>query len=258
MDVGISTRCFGKTPLTLDLLERLRRAEFTEIELHGALPGLNYHSRSVLKDIARWFRENELPAPSLHLPCEPNVLSNDRFERQAALDEFKRCLELADIHPLRFVVLHLGSPNQEFNPVAFEYAYAAVATIQAFSGVRVLAETLSNEIATFEHIGEFIQAAQLTNVGICYDTEHGEMDGPFDAMHLKGGDQEIRDWPAMVEGLKLASFAGPVILELADDSLDKAADCRSRFRDLMDEASDSIEEFRLRHKLPVPRSEDEE
>src|SRR5436190_16164524 len=117
MDVGISTRCFGTPPLTLDLLERLRRAEFTRIELHAALPGLNYHNRSVARDIARWFRENELPAPSLHLPFEKNVLADSRFDRQAALDELKRCLELSDLLPVRFAVLHLGDPHQEFNPV---------------------------------------------------------------------------------------------------------------------------------------------
>src|SRR5688572_13120163 len=70
MDFGISTRCFGATPLTLDLLERLRRAEFTAIELHGVLPGFDYHNRSAVRSVARWFSEAEFPAPSLHLPFE--------------------------------------------------------------------------------------------------------------------------------------------------------------------------------------------
>ena len=39
---------------------------------------------------------------------------------------------------LTFVVLHLGNPGQEFNPVVFDHAYAAIATIQSFAGTRVL------------------------------------------------------------------------------------------------------------------------
>jgi sugar phosphate isomerase/epimerase len=263
MDVGISTRCFGTTPLTLDLLQRLYRAGFTQIELH-------HHNRSDARDIARWFRENELPAPSLHLPFEKDILSISQFERQAARDEFKRCLELNDILPLRFAVLHLGGPRQEFNPVVFEHAYAAVATIQSFSGVRVLLETLRNGVATFARINEFRQAAQLPDLGICYDTGHGEMgetDGPCDAIHLNDarGEEDShlwpfegdRDWPRLVERLVLSAYNGPMILEVADDKLEKASSCRSRLSDLMDEAADSIEEFRLRHKLPVPTTEEE-
>lgn len=255
MDVGISTRCFGTAPLTLDSLQRLYRAQFTQIELHAP-------HRSAARDIARWFRENELPSPSLHLPFEKDILSNNQFERQAARDEFKRCLELNDILPVRFAVLHLGGPAQEFNPVVFEHAYAAVATVQSFSGVRVLLETLGNGVATFARIKEFMQAAQLPDLGICYDTEHCEMgemsetDGPCDAIHLKY--EEDRDWPKLVERLVLSAYAGPMILEAGNDKLEKAESFRSRLKDLMDEAADSIEEFRLRHKLPVPIAEDKD
>jgi len=268
MDVGISTRCFGTAPLTLDLLERLRRADFRQIELHAALPGLNYHSRSVARDIARWFRENELPPPSLHLPFEKDILTSNQFDRQAALDEIKRCLEFSDMLDLRFAVLHLGEPRQEFNPVTLEYAYAAVATVQSFSGVRVLLETLPNDIATFARIEEFKNAAQLPNVGICYDTGHGEMDGTCDAIHLNdnhGIDDEhlwpfdgSLNWPALAERLVLSSFAGPMILEVRDDRLEKAAGCRSRFRDLIDEAASSIEEFRLKYKISATDHTDKE
>jgi sugar phosphate isomerase/epimerase len=255
MDVGISTRCFGTEPLTLDRLERLRRAEFTQIELHAALPGLDYTNRSVVRDIVRWFGENELPSPSLHLPFEKNILASSRYERQAALDDFKRCLEINDLLPLQFVVMHLGNPRQEFNPVAFEHAYAAIATVQTFAGIRVLLETLDNDIATFARIKEFRNAAQLPDIGICYDTGHGEMEESCDAIHVDDGD---RDWPALIERFVSLAFTGPVILEPSDDNLGAAADRRSRLRDLRDEAANSMEEFRLKYKLPFPRLEEDE
>src|SRR5262245_4083600 len=117
MDFGISTRCFGTTALTLNLLERLRRAEFQSIELHATLPGFNYQNRSLVRSVARWFGENELPPPSLHLPfgqAEEDLIASRPVERQRALDEIKRCLELSDLLPLPFVVLHLGAPGQKF------------------------------------------------------------------------------------------------------------------------------------------------
>ena len=181
MDFGISTRCFGTTPLTLDLLERLRRAEFNKIELHAALPGFDYHNRSLIRSVARWFAENALPPPSLHLPfASPgeDVIGDRPVERQRALDEIKRCLELGDV--MRFDLRCPASRvtrARQFNPVVFDHAYAAIATIQSFAGARVLIETLSNDIATFPRILEFKTAAQIPNLGICYDTGHGEMDG---------------------------------------------------------------------------------
>jgi len=275
MDFGISTRCFGANPLTPDLLERLRRANFRTIELHASVPGFDYHNRSLVRRIARWFPENEIPAPSLHLPFAEDPIGIRPVERQRAFDEFKRCLELGDLVPLSFVVLHLGVAGQDFNPVSFEYTYAAISAIQSFAGVRVLIETLPNNIATFERILEFKTAAQISNLGICYDTGHGEMDGPADAIHLDDNltwnlengarpDDHLwpfegaRNWPAFVEQLVLSSFDGPLILEGQDDRLEKAADSRSHLKDLLGEANDSMEEFRLKYNLPAPRQIEED
>jgi sugar phosphate isomerase/epimerase len=270
MDFGISTSCFGTTALTPDLLERLRRAEFRTFEIYGMLPGFNYHNRAVARSVARWFADVEFPSPSLHLPVErpgEDILSSRPVERQRALDEVKRCLELCDLMPLRFVVLHLGGAGQRFHPVVFDHAYAAIAVIQSFAGLRVLLETLPNDIATFDRIREFGNAAQIPDVGICYDTGHGEMDGQPDSIHLddtRDDDDHLwpfegnRNWPALVERIVLSKFEGPLILEAHDNRLDKASESRSRLRDLFDEARNSVEEFRLKYKLPAPRHEDEE
>ncbi len=149
----------------------------------------------------------------------------------------------------------------------FDHAYAAIATIQSFAGTRVLVETLSNDIATFPRILEFKTAAQIPNLGICYDTGHGEMDGSADAIHLNDNDGSsdnhlwpfdgTRNWPAFVERIISESFEGPLIFEAGDDRLNKASDCRSRLEDMIDEARNSIEEFRLKYNLSAPQKEDE-
>jgi len=210
-----------------------------------------------------------MPAPSLHLPFEEDILAARQFDRQRATDELKRCLEFGDLLPVRYVVLHWRIPGQKHSPAFFEYAYAAVSTIQSFSGMRVLVETLENEIATFERIAEFKAAAQFTDVGICYDTGHGEMEGPADAIHLNDNNgahqddhlwpfQGKRDWPALIDRLLQMSFAGALVLEPSDDNFERGASARSRLRDLWDEAKNSIEEFRLKYKLPDAAQEEEE
>ena len=268
MDFGISTRCFGTASLSPAMLDRARRAEFDHIELHGALPGFNYHNRSAVREIAQWFRENEMPSPSLHLPFEEDVLAARQIDRQRALDELKRCLEFGDLLPVRYAVLHWGAAGQEYNPVFFEYAYATISMIQSFSGMRVLIETLANGVATFERIAEFKNAAQIANIGICYDTGHGELDGLADAIHLNDNKSDnddhlwpfegTRDWPALIERLVQSSFSGPLVLEANDDRLERGTSARSRLRDLWAEVENSIEEFRLKYKLPEPKQEDEE
>jgi sugar phosphate isomerase/epimerase len=158
--------------------------------------------------------------------------------------------------------------GQSYNPVVFEHAYAAISMIQSFAGVPVLIETLPNEIATFERILEFEAVAQIPNIGICYDTGHGEIGDNAGAIHLNDNQLEEddhlwpfegkRNWPALIEQIVLRGFEGRLILEARDDRLAIAAAGRSRLRDLFEEAQDSIDEFRLKYKLPEPRQKEEE
>src|SRR5215471_7199963 len=160
MDFGISTQIYRGQRVSVDLLESIRKAGYSRIELFANRPHFDFHDRSLLRGIARWFRENALPAPSLHLPFIENVgptqrswisvLEPERRFREAALDEIKRALELADHMSTAYVVLHLGNPRDKFNPIAFEYAYAAVTQIRSFAGVEVTIENIPNEISTPE------------------------------------------------------------------------------------------------------------
>src|SRR5215510_7881943 len=135
MQFGISTQIYRGQPVTVELLESIRRAGYENIEVFCNRPHMDFHNRSLLRAIGRWFQENALPPPSLHLPFVENVgptqriwisaLNPERRYREVALDEIKRSLELADQVHLAHVVLHLGNPKDSFTPVAFEYAYAA-------------------------------------------------------------------------------------------------------------------------------------
>src|SRR5215831_18401932 len=136
MDFGISTRCFHNERLTPALLERLRVAEFTRIEIFAG-SGFHYTDRGFTRSICGWFHENAGLLPSLHLPFEEDagygkkrplaLLDPERRVREQAMDQIKRCLELVERLPVAYAVLHVGRPGENFTPVKFDFAYAAIA-----------------------------------------------------------------------------------------------------------------------------------
>jgi sugar phosphate isomerase/epimerase len=228
-----------------------------------------------LKEVADWFEASPAGTPSIHLPFfHPGLrgpgawisaLAREEASRQAARDEIKRALEITDRLPVRWAVVHLGVPGQIFSPVLFDYAFALVEMIRSFAGVQILLETLDNEIATPERIREFIQAAQVPGVRICYDVGHlgpPRAGATFDdagALHLDDNDGSRDehlwpftgnlDWPALAASLAASGFAGPLVFEGPDGDLPKALDAADRLRDLVREAADSRMELDRKHGL---------
>lgn len=275
MQFGISTQIQRGSTVTLDLLESIRKAGYERLELFCNRPHLDFHNRSLMRSIGRWFAENALPAPSMHLPFIEgggrqeriwvSALSPDRKERAYAIDEIKRALEVTDYVTPRYVVMHLGNPNDKFTPVAFDYAYAVLAQIRAFAGVKVMLENIPNEISTIDRIQEFKKVAEVTDIGICYDTGHGHLQkhtGPLEAIdttHIHDNNGEKDDhlwpfqgtinWPALIEKFVLAEYRGEFIFETRGDDLGKGDEVRERLEELVYEAQSSLEEFRLKYKL---------
>ena len=278
MEFGISTQFHRKTPVTIDTLESLRKAGYQRIELFCNRPHLNFHDRPLLRSIGRWFAENAMPAPSFHLPFLEGEgdqkrwitpLAHESRHRVSAIDEIKRCLELADRVKPEYVVMHLGNPGEAYTPAAFEHAFAAIFQIRQFSGVNVMLENIPNEISTVDRIQEFKRAAQLSDVGICYDSGHGHLQGLtgeldfVNATHIHDNHGEHDDhlwpfegkidWPAFIEKLVVAKYDGHFMFEARGDDLSHGDTVRNRLQDLWDEADNSLEEFRLKYKV---RNED--
>ena len=262
MEFGISTQIHRRKAVDVDLLESIRRAGFERFELFCNRPHLDFHDLRLLRSIGKWFAENSLPAPSMHLPFLENVgpseiawisvLEGERRHREAAMDEIKRCLELTDYVRPAYVVMHLGNPGEAFTPLAFDFAYAAIDEIRSFAGVQVMIENIPNEISTLERIEEFKTVAQVSDVGICYDTGHGRLQGHVNGferintthIHDNNGENDQHlwpfegslNWPALIEKLVLAKYSGPLIFESRGDNPEKGAEARSRLQDLWDEA----------------------
>jgi sugar phosphate isomerase/epimerase len=281
MEFGISTQVQRKQTVSVDVLESIRKAGYERIELFCNRPHLNFHDRNVVRAIGRWFEENALPPPSIHLPFFEDdgmqrrwisPLDPERRHRESAIDEIKRCLELTDRVSPEYVVMHLGNPGQAFNPVAFEYAYAAISEIRRFSGVRIMAENIPNELSTIERIRELQSVAKLSDLGICYDSGHGHLQGVTGDLDFAGathihdnhGERDEHlwpfegtiDWPAFMERLVVSRYSGNLIFEARGELISDGNNCRSRLRDLWDEANSSIEEFRLKYRLASGNSPD--
>lgn len=270
---GISTRCYGSQTLATSHLDELHGLGLRHIELFADSHHFDYRDRARRREISDWFATHTSEAPSLHLPSagtDPgqlrvSPLASEQRDRQTALDEIKRALEINDDMPVAWVVVHLGVPHQPFTPVLFDYAYALVDLIRTFAGVDVLIETLQNEISSPKRIREFLTLTEVPEVGICYDVGHGHLEQmPVEldrvrAIHLNDNDAArddhlwpfmgTIDWPSLAGEFADGSFLGPFILEGADTNLHLALDGARRLEALISEARTSREGFDLRHGM---------
>src|SRR5262252_1435878 len=153
---AISTHVYLKERLHPGLLDGLVRGGAQSIEIFAARQHLDYANRKQhVREIADWFRSSAVPLNSVHSPMYPdyefgrtgappvNVASTDRAARIEAMDEIKRCLELAEHIPFRFLVQHLGVGGESFDERKFEAAMTSVEHLRAFAkplGVRILLE----------------------------------------------------------------------------------------------------------------------
>jgi sugar phosphate isomerase/epimerase len=157
------------------------------------------------------------------------------------MDEVKRALEIAEQIPFRFLVQHLGLPNESFSEKKFESAMTSIEHLRAFAkplGVRILLENIPNELSTPDKLMEMIHAAHFNDVGICFDFGHAHMMGSvreaFEIVrtqvcsthvhdnakvhdsHLWPGEGTI-DWKEAMELMRSAPQAPPLMLELAEN-----------------------------------------
>ena len=251
---AVSTYLYVKERLHPGILDGLTRNGVQAIEIFAARQHLDYANRKAhLKEIAEWFRGSGVPLNSVHSPLYAdyewgrtgsppiNLASTDRAALVEAMDEVKRSLEIAEHIPFRFLIQHLGLPNEAFSEKKFEAAMTSIEHLRAFAkplGVRILLENIPNELSTPERLVEMIQTAHFDDMGICFDFGHAHMmssvseafeivrsrvcsthvhdnDKLRDA-HLWPGDGTI-DWKQAMELLRSAPQTPALMLELEGD-----------------------------------------
>jgi sugar phosphate isomerase/epimerase len=196
MRPGLSTHVFLQQRLHPGLLDALHRSGAQTIELFAARHHFDYTDRAAVRDIAAWFRANDVAATlhqpiytsdradaqwSRHVAPNLNLIDSEKSRRIDAMDEVKRALETAEQLPIQSIVLHLGHKDDGWDTRALENSLTAIEHLKAFAhplGVRILLENLQNEITTPEHLLEIVRVGHFDNVGICLDLGHAHLYAP--------------------------------------------------------------------------------
>ena len=196
MRPGLSTHVFLQQRLHPGLLDALHRSGAHTIELFAARHHFDYTDRAAVRDIAAWFRFNEVAATlhqpiytsdradaqwSRHVAPNLNLIDPEKSRRIDAMDEVKRALESAEQLPIQSIVLHLGHKDDSWDVRVLENSLTAIEHLKAFAhplGVRILLENLQNEITTPEHLLEIVRVGHFDNVGICLDIGHAHLSAP--------------------------------------------------------------------------------
>ena len=187
MQPGLSTHVFLQQRLHPGLLEALHHGGAQTIELFAARHHFDYTDRASVRDIASWFRSNDVAATlhqpiytsdradsqwSRHVAPNLNLIDVEKSRRIDAMDEVKRALESAEQLPIATAVLHLGLKDDTWSPRSLEHSLTAIEHLKAFAhplGIRILLENLQNEITTPEHLLEIVRVGHFDNIGICLD-----------------------------------------------------------------------------------------
>jgi len=266
---AISSYVFVTERLHPGMLDKLARAGAEAIEIFAARGHFDYTDKQQVREIANWFKHNNVKFNSLHAPMfsdydwgrsgtpPVNIVDRDKGRRVESMDEIKRALEVAEQAPFRFLIQHIGTPGEEFSDHKFEYGLASIEHLHAFAkplGVQALLENIPNEMATPEKLMDFIHALHLDDLGVCFDTGHANvMSSVAEAFellkdhirsthihdnqgekdeHLFPGEGSI-DWNETMRLIRHAKHVPPVLMEIRGEGQKPVVDMfQAAFRKL--------------------------
>ena len=209
---GLSTHVFLQQRLGTGLLDALRNGGARTIEIFAARHHFDYADRSVVREIAQWFRSNDVAATlhqplwadaqwSRHVAPALNLIDVEKSRRIDAMDEVKRAIEAAEQVPFLSVVLHLGVREDHWSARSLEHSLTAIEHLKAFAhplGVKCLLENLHNDVATPEHLLEILKVGHFNTVGVCFDVGHAHLsdegiDGAFSLLKSRIAELHLHD-----------------------------------------------------------------
>jgi sugar phosphate isomerase/epimerase len=191
MDFALSTYLFSDERLSSHILDKILGAGFRNMEIFAARQHLDYHDPNHVRDVAEWFRDHEVALHALHAPLfsdhdwgrtgglAVSVAYTERRLRIDSMDEIKRAIEIAERLPFRYLVLHMGLPEEEYDLRKLDAALTSIEHLKIFAkerGAQILLENIPNELSTPERLIQFIQYTRL-DLKICFDTGHAHLAG---------------------------------------------------------------------------------
>lgn len=252
MDFALSSHLFANERLNSHVLDQILAAGIRQIEIFAARQHLDYRDANQVRDVAQWFSDHSVALHSVHAPMftdtnwgrlgglAVSIAYLERRLRIDSMDEIKRALEIAERLPFRYLIVHLGMEEEDYDLRKFDAAFSSLEHLNIFAkdrGVHILLENTPNELSTPERLIEFIEYTRL-DLKICFDTGHAHMrDGVAPAFktlkdriasthlhdnhklkdeHLMPFDGEI-DWAETVRDFRAAAAPVPLLFELRYD-----------------------------------------
>jgi len=264
MEFGLSTHSFSNERLSSHILDQILAAGFRTIEVFAARQHLDYYDKNHVRDLAEWCDDHGVRLHSLHAPVYSDfdwgrtgappisIVHLERRQRIDSMEEIKRALEIAEQTPFRYLILHLGLPEEEYDLRKFDAALTSIEHLKIFAkerGVEILLENIPNELSTPQRLLNFIQYSRLADLKVCFDTGHAHMSGgvgpAFETLkerivsthvhdncrerddHLFPFDGDI-DWEQTVRDFRAAGGEFPLLFEVHHCA--PAEQCLARLR----------------------------
>jgi sugar phosphate isomerase/epimerase len=251
MRYALSTYLYVDERLSSHILDQILGAGFHEIEIFGARQHLEYHNPTHVRDVAQWFWDHGISLFSMHGPLyndaewgrlgglPVSICHLERRQRIDSMDEIKRAIDVADHLPFRYLILHMGLTNEEYDIRKFDAAMTSLEHLKIYAkqrGVELLLENTPNELGTPERLVQFLQYSRL-DLKICFDTGHAHMTGVvreaygilkqhIASTHVHDNHREKDDhllpfeggidWRRTVHDFRAADDRFPILFELRD------------------------------------------
>ncbi len=275
---AMSTYVYVKERLHPGLLQGLADAGAEAIEIFGARGHFDYSNRIHVREVAKWFKDSGVTFHSMHSPMfsdyewgrsgapPVNLADTEKKRLIEAMDEIKRCLEVAEQAPFRFLVQHVGMGGESFDERKMEAGITAIEHLHAFArplGVTLLLENIPNELSTPVHLLELLTAGHFDDMGICFDVGHAHLMGgvaaDFESLkarirsthvhdnhqdrdaHLWPGEGNT-DWKQAMALLASAPHVPPILMEIDGDGRENILQGMSAAFDRLQSAQRSAQE----------------
>jgi len=251
---AISTHIHLRERLSAGILERLAGGGVAGIEIFAMRGHFDYCNAQQVREIGSWFGSSDgVALQSMHAPMfasgewgridtpELNIAGRERKQRIEAMDEIKRAIEVAEVIPFRFLVVHVGGHHERFDEHKLEGAMTSIEHLHAFAkplGVKLLLENIPNELTAPEKLVELIHTLHYDDIGVCFDLGHAHLEPGVEAafhilkplirsvhVHDNHGSKDAHLWPGegtvewkrTMELLRTAPQIPALVLEIAGD-----------------------------------------
>ncbi len=252
MEFALSTHLYVSQRLGSHVLDQILGQGIRQIEIFAARQHLDYYDANHVRDVTQWFDDHQLKLYALHAPLftdfdwgrsgglAVSVAYTEKRQRIDSMDEIKRVLEVAERLPFRYLIQHMGLPDEDYDLSKFDAAFTSLEHLKIFAkerGVQILLENTPNDLSTPDRLLEFIQYTRLDDLKICFDTGHAHLAGGVQPafqtlkdrvlsthVHDNRGEKDdhlfpfdgVIDWQQTMRDFRAVDGQFPILFELRD------------------------------------------